>query len=68
MTQVGLSTERLSKITVTLKADVAKGVHPGAVLLVARHGKIAMFATGDGVRVDDDPYGSGLLRDHGCPL
>jgi CubicO group peptidase (beta-lactamase class C family) len=41
--QVGLSAERLSKITVTLKADVAKGVLAGAVLLVARHGKIAMF-------------------------
>src|SRR4029077_18415329 len=41
--QVGLSAERLSKITATLKADVAKGVLPGAVLLVARHGKIAMF-------------------------
>ncbi len=41
--QVGLSAERLSKITVTLKADAAKGVLPGAVLLVARHGKVAMF-------------------------
>jgi CubicO group peptidase (beta-lactamase class C family) len=41
--QVGLSAERLGKITVTLKADAAKGVLPGAVLLVARHGKIAMF-------------------------
>src|SRR5262250_203219 len=41
--QVGLSAERLSKITATLKADVARGVIPGAVLLVSRHGKIAMF-------------------------
>jgi len=39
--QVGLSSERLEKITARLKADVDKGVIPGAVLLVARHGRIA---------------------------
>ena len=32
--QVGLSTERLNKITATLRADVEKGVIPGAILLV----------------------------------
>jgi len=41
--QVGLSSERLNKITATLKADADKGVIPGAVLLVARHGKVALF-------------------------
>ncbi len=41
--EVGLSPERLNKITATLKTDVDKGVIPGAILLVARHGKIAMF-------------------------
>jgi CubicO group peptidase (beta-lactamase class C family) len=41
--QVGLSSERLGRITATLRADVEKGVIPGAVLLVARHGKLAMF-------------------------
>jgi len=41
--EVGLSSERLNKITAALKADVDKGVIPGAILLVARHGKIAMF-------------------------
>src|SRR5215813_11805883 len=41
--QVGLSSERLGKITARLRDDVEKGTIPGAVLLVARHGKIAMF-------------------------
>lgn len=43
--QVGLSSERLQRITSTLKADVDKRVIPGAILLVARHGKIAFFET-----------------------
>ena len=43
--QVGLSSERLDKITARLKADVDKGVIPGAILLVARHGKVAVFET-----------------------
>ena len=43
--QVGLATERLNKVTAMLKADVEKGVIPGAILLVARHGKIAWFDT-----------------------
>ncbi len=43
--QVGLSAERLNKVTAMLKADAEKGVIPGAVLLVARHGKIALFDT-----------------------
>jgi CubicO group peptidase (beta-lactamase class C family) len=41
--QVGLSSDRLNKITARLKADADKGVIPGAVVLVARHGKIALF-------------------------
>jgi CubicO group peptidase (beta-lactamase class C family) len=41
--QVGLSTDRLNKITATLRGDVEKGVIPGAILLVGRHGKIALF-------------------------
>jgi CubicO group peptidase (beta-lactamase class C family) len=40
---VGLSSERLSRITDVLRSDVAKGTIPGAVLLVSRHGKIAYF-------------------------
>ena len=44
--QVGLSSERLQRITDTLKADVDKRIIPGAIVLVARHGKIAYFETG----------------------
>jgi CubicO group peptidase (beta-lactamase class C family) len=40
---VGLSQERLDRITQTLRDDTSKGVIPGAVLLIARHGKIAYF-------------------------
>lgn len=40
---VGLSKERLGRITETLKASIAKGDIPGAVLLISRKGKIAYF-------------------------
>jgi CubicO group peptidase (beta-lactamase class C family) len=40
---VGLSSERLNRITEFLRSDIAKGTIPGAVLLVSRHGKIAYF-------------------------
>ncbi len=40
---VGLSSERLNRISTTLKAHIEKGVIPGAVALVARKGKIAYF-------------------------
>src|SRR3989442_9759861 len=40
---VGLSTERLARVTQVLKAEVARGQYPGAVVLVARKGKIAYF-------------------------
>jgi CubicO group peptidase (beta-lactamase class C family) len=43
--EVGLSSERLGKLTARLKADVEKSVIPGAIVLVARHGKIALFET-----------------------
>ena len=39
--QVGLSSERLDRITTTLKADVERGRIPGAVVLVARKGRVA---------------------------
>jgi CubicO group peptidase (beta-lactamase class C family) len=42
---VGLSAERLAHITETLRANIAKGEIPGAVLLIARHGKIGFFET-----------------------
>ena len=41
--EVGLSSERLDKIMQIVREETSKGVVPGAVLLVARHGKIAYF-------------------------
>ena len=41
--EVGLSSERLNRISLTLKAHIEKEVIPGAVALVARKGKIAYF-------------------------
>src|SRR3989440_1624981 len=39
--QVGLSSERLARITQVLRADVERGQIPGAVVLVARKGRVA---------------------------
>jgi CubicO group peptidase (beta-lactamase class C family) len=41
--QVGLSSERLDRITQTIRADVEKGRLPGAVVLIARKGRVAYF-------------------------
>ncbi len=41
--QVGLSSERLARINALLKADVESKKIPGAVLLVARRGKVVHF-------------------------
>lgn len=38
---VGFSSERLKRLTDTLKTDIDKGAVPGAVALIVRHGKIA---------------------------
>ncbi len=38
---VGLSSARLQRVCDTLKADIDKGLVPGAVVLIARRGKIA---------------------------
>jgi CubicO group peptidase (beta-lactamase class C family) len=40
---VGFSRERLDRIVSTLNDDVAKGVIPGATLLIVRNGKIAYY-------------------------
>ena len=40
---VGLSSERLGKLTEMLRANIAKSEIPGTVLLIARHGKVAYF-------------------------
>ncbi|HSW18468.1 MAG TPA: serine hydrolase domain-containing protein [Ramlibacter sp.] len=41
--QVGLCATRLQRITSVLQADVDRGRIPGAVVLVARHGRVAYF-------------------------
>ncbi len=51
---VGMSTERLARITATLAADVEAKKIPGAVVLVARHGKVVMYDTVGKI----DPAGS----------
>jgi CubicO group peptidase (beta-lactamase class C family) len=58
--QVGLSSERLMRINARLKADVEKGVIPGAVLLVARQGKVAWF---DAVGMLDPQTKAPMTRD-----
>src|SRR5262245_46169432 len=40
---VGLSSERLGRITEYLRKDIAKGTIPGAVLLISRRGKVAYY-------------------------
>ena len=40
---VGMSTERLARISATLAADVDSRKIPGAVVLVARHGKVVLY-------------------------
>src|ERR1700734_4014887 len=40
---VGLSSERLARIGTTLKADIDAGRIPGAVIAIARHGKLVML-------------------------
>jgi CubicO group peptidase (beta-lactamase class C family) len=54
--KVGLSAERLNRITQAMKDDYASGEISGAVALVARHGKIAYFqSVGMGDREENVP-------------
>ena len=41
--EVGMSSERLARLAARLRTDAEKGIIPGTVLLVARHGKVALF-------------------------
>jgi CubicO group peptidase (beta-lactamase class C family) len=50
--QVGLSSERLDRITATVRHDVERGLIPGAVLLIARAGRIG-YAEAIGYRDRD---------------
>src|SRR5262252_8436218 len=40
---IGLSSTRLQVLTERLKADIDKGMIPGVVLMISRHGKIGYF-------------------------
>jgi len=57
---VGLSTERLARVTQVLKAEVARGEYPGAVALVARKGKTAYF---ESVGQRDPATGASMSKD-----
>jgi CubicO group peptidase (beta-lactamase class C family) len=41
--EVGMSSERLARIGEVLKADIDAGRIPGAVVAIARHGRLVMF-------------------------
>src|SRR5476651_2225905 len=41
--EVGLSSERLARIAATLNADIRAGRIPGAVIAIARHGKLVVL-------------------------
>lgn len=41
--EVGLSSQKLARVTEVVKSEIAKGRYPGAVGLVARRGKVAYF-------------------------
>jgi CubicO group peptidase (beta-lactamase class C family) len=41
--EVGMSSERLARIGEVLKADIAAGRIPGAVIAIARHGRLVML-------------------------
>jgi len=43
--QVGLSADRLERVSQTIKAQMSEGRFPGAVVLIARKGKIGYFET-----------------------
>jgi CubicO group peptidase (beta-lactamase class C family) len=43
--EVGFSTERLNLVAEAFHADVDKGLIPGAVVLIARNGKVAYLET-----------------------
>jgi CubicO group peptidase (beta-lactamase class C family) len=58
--EIGLSSARLNRLTDVLKADTEKGVVPGAVVLVARRGKIACM---DALGYRDREAGAAMAPD-----
>jgi CubicO group peptidase (beta-lactamase class C family) len=41
--EVGLSSQKLARVTEVIKGEIARGRYPGAVAIVARRGKIAYY-------------------------
>src|SRR5262249_1945847 len=58
--EVGMSSERLGRLGQTLRADVEKGRIPGAVVLIARRGRIASVQV---VGVRDSATGAAMTSD-----
>ncbi len=58
--QVGMSSQRLARIAEVFKADVAKGRFAGAVVLVARDGKVAYF---EAIGQSDPATGTAMRKD-----
>src|SRR3954451_16817191 len=58
--EVGLSSERLARISETLKADIEAGRIPGAVIAIARHGKLVPL---DAYGGRDRPAGLAMATD-----
>ena len=57
---VGLSSEKLARLTEVIKSKIAEGRYPGAVALVARKGKIAYF---EALGVRDTATGAPMTKD-----
>jgi CubicO group peptidase (beta-lactamase class C family) len=57
---VGLSTERLNRIGKVLSAEVDQGKFPGAVIAIARRGRLAWF---EAVGFQDKPAGKPMAKD-----
>src|SRR5246500_4855468 len=58
--EVGLSSERLARIDSVLKADIEAGRIPGAVIAIARHGKLVKF---DAYGFRDKEAGTAMTTD-----
>jgi CubicO group peptidase (beta-lactamase class C family) len=58
--EVGLSSQKLARVTEVIKGEIARGRYPGAVALVARRGKIAYF---EALGQRDPQAGAPMTRD-----
>jgi CubicO group peptidase (beta-lactamase class C family) len=58
--EVGLSPERVDRIGQVFKAEIEKGKFPGAVVLVARKGRVAYF---DALGLRDKAAGTPMTKD-----